>query len=247
MPHAVSYFGDKKTLFWFCGCYAYASVTLPKNARVLEIGGGQDPHPAGDVLVEKFLDNNMHRMMGTPPVLKGSIVVQGKPGQDRTIGQFNPAVVCADAEALPFEDKSFDFVITKDVLEHVPDIAAACREIGRVGRGGFIDVPRLESEWLFPQGIAHRWVFDLCGNSLVAREIKFQSPFGKPGDILHRLFADSVELQDAWARSRYYFHVVCMWRDHIPLTIGEPAEFSQVPTYAADETLQGAWVEGAKT
>lgn len=242
MPHAVKTVGDQKMLYWFCGNYAYASVVLPKDAKVLEIGGGQDPHPAGDVVVEKFLDDNRHRMMGAPPVLSGAIVVKDRQGQIHEMGQYNPVVVCADAEALPFEDKSFDFVITKDVLEHVPDIQAACREISRVGKQGFIDVPRLESEWLWPQGAAHRWVFDLRSNRLVAREIKFQSPFGEPGKILHRLFADSMELQDAWARSRYYFHVVCMWRDFIPLTIEEPVEFAQIQSYT-DASFQKGWIE----
>jgi ubiquinone/menaquinone biosynthesis C-methylase UbiE len=42
------------------------------------------------------------------------------------------AVNVADATALPFQDATFDFVVTQDVIEHVEDDRAALREIYRV-------------------------------------------------------------------------------------------------------------------
>ena len=42
------------------------------------------------------------------------------------------AFICADATLLPFEDGSFDRVIVSEVLEHIPDDAAAMKEIARV-------------------------------------------------------------------------------------------------------------------
>jgi len=38
--------------------------------------------------------------------------------------------------AMPFPDKSFDFVYCAHVLEHVDDPIRACREIMRVGKRG---------------------------------------------------------------------------------------------------------------
>ena len=40
--------------------------------------------------------------------------------------------VCGDAQALPFQDRSFDYVVSKDVLEHVPNDGQVLDEILRV-------------------------------------------------------------------------------------------------------------------
>lgn len=43
---------------------------------------------------------------------------------------------CADATALPFEDNSFDVVVSTQVAEYVPDIATFCSEVFRVLKPG---------------------------------------------------------------------------------------------------------------
>jgi ubiquinone/menaquinone biosynthesis C-methylase UbiE len=49
----------------------------------------------------------------------------------------------ADIEQLPFGDAGFDLVLAIEVLEHVPDPAAALRELRRVARGDVVfSVPR---------------------------------------------------------------------------------------------------------
>jgi SAM-dependent methyltransferase len=49
-------------------------------------------------------------------------------------------VVCQDITALTFDDESLDVVVSSDVLEHVPDPAAAFRESARVLRRGGVHV-----------------------------------------------------------------------------------------------------------
>jgi ubiquinone/menaquinone biosynthesis C-methylase UbiE len=128
---------------------------------------------------------------------------------------YSPQVVQADVIALPFEDKSFDFVICKDVLEHVDDIQQAAREISRVGKAGFVDCPRLTSEWLWPQGAMHVWTFT---EGLIAHRIDFTSPFG---NVMHEAFNENPEMQDSWARSRQFFHCIKFWQDEVKIEIGE--------------------------
>lgn len=57
----------------------------------------------------------------------------------------------SDALHLPFADSSFDKVICSEVLEHIPDYAAALAEINRVLKPGgsfALSVPRFGPEWL---------------------------------------------------------------------------------------------------
>lgn len=108
--------------------------------------------------------------------------------------------------ALPFEDASFDAVLSCGVLEHVPDEVGSVREIGRVLRpGGLFFIYQLPNwlsavEWLSEKviGVAHerryRWreVSDLLsqgGFSVVSR--RYGSLIPKNLDrlsVLRRLF-----------------------------------------------------------
>jgi ubiquinone/menaquinone biosynthesis C-methylase UbiE len=218
--HVVRLMGDTKTLLWMTGPFVYAQIDLPMAARVLEVGGGQDPHPAANVIVEKFLDDNKHRMMGADPITKSRLRGMTRNGPGADVGAFNPDIVQADVEDMPFEDKSFDFVICKDVLEHVDNPVKAAAEMSRVGKAGFLDTPKLTSEMLWPQPLIHKWVFDYDGRGgLVGRAIEFVSPFG---NILHKMFEESGDFQAAWAASRYHFHCVMFWQNELRVTIGEP-------------------------
>jgi 2-polyprenyl-6-hydroxyphenyl methylase/3-demethylubiquinone-9 3-methyltransferase len=51
-------------------------------------------------------------------------------GVPRSIGSFRPAQ--GRLERLPFADGSFDAVVAADVLEHLPDLPAAVKELARV-------------------------------------------------------------------------------------------------------------------
>ena len=73
-------------------------------------------------------------------------------------------------ESMPFEDKRFDFVYCSHVLEHVNDPIAACREILRIGKKGYIETPTRVSDMLYNYSYLHRWHVSTIGNSLVFLE-----------------------------------------------------------------------------
>lgn len=219
MPHLFYLDGTHKVLQWRVGTFLYAQARIPINASVLEIGGGNDPHPVSQVILDKFLDDNLHRsgqekLLRKPPALW--VDTSGK-ANDVTL---TPAFVCGDAEQLPFPDQSFDFIIAKDILEHCPDIEQAFSELQRVGHSGIVDVPKMSSEWLFQQKIQHQWTFSRVGETIVAHKVDFDSPFG---NLMHETFAKSAEIQKAWSLSRHYFHMVYLWDKKIDLKIGRPA------------------------
>ncbi|MVT08100.1 class I SAM-dependent methyltransferase [Chitinophaga tropicalis] len=113
-------------------------LNIKRTDRVLEVGGGHNPHPRANVVVDKYVDDNTHRS-GDIKVFK------------------NQTFLNADGEHLPFADKEFDYVICNHVLEHVEDPVAFLNEQFRVAKRGYIETPSLLGEHLFPKK-SHKWV-----------------------------------------------------------------------------------------
>ncbi len=122
-------------------------LKIKKHESVIEVGGGHNPHPKATVVVDKYVESNYHR--------KSDIKVYA-----------HQAFVEADGENLPFENKSFDYAITNQVLEHVNDPAAFLKEQMRVANRGYIEVPSVIGEYLFPKK-SHRWIILELDNKLV--------------------------------------------------------------------------------
>jgi len=105
---------------------------FPSDARLLDVGCGTG------WLADHFADYTG---------LDGSFDAVAAAGErDRNVALHNVA------EPLPFADASFDGVVMKDLLEHVPDPVALVREVRRVLRPGgrvFASSPD-----------AQRWVWD---------------------------------------------------------------------------------------
>lgn len=124
-------------------------LRIPKNARVLEIGGGGFPHPKTSLILDKFL-------------LEDGMCQRG--GADLVIDR---PFVHADACKMPFLDKSFDYVIASHVIEHISEaeIESFVREINRVGNAGYIEAPGPLYETLrdIPE---HLWFVVCAGNTV---------------------------------------------------------------------------------
>jgi SAM-dependent methyltransferase len=150
-------------------------LKVPKRHRVLEVGGGHNPNPRSNVVVDKFVDTNYHRS-GNIKVLQNQEFIQ------------------ADGENLPFKDGEFDYVICNHVLEHVEDPIRFLKEQSRVANEGYIEVPSLLGEYLAPKE-SHPWLILEIDEKLVMVEkskvnFKVSHDFGEM--FLHFLPSKSI-------------------------------------------------------
>ena len=114
-----------------------------KGGRLLEVGSGLG-HLVGQ-LEDSFETYGMD--------LNHWAVKQSKPVINKT------SLETASAQDLPYADGSFDVVIIKHIVEHLPDPAKALREIGRVTAPGGILIlatPNLGS--LLKPWKGERWI-----------------------------------------------------------------------------------------
>lgn len=118
---------------------------IPEGAKVLEIGPGHVPFPRADSFVD------------WEPRLPNTVKCD------------------LGSEALPFADKSFDFIYCRHVLEDMFSPFLLCREMARVGKAGYIETPSPVAE--MGRGVDggsppyrgyhhHRWIIWKAGNAL---------------------------------------------------------------------------------
>jgi len=129
------------------------------------------PRPRTDGLYFREKMRAIHRI-GPPGPMRTVLEVGG--GTSSLTGLLHPGAtvvnleidpdarssVVGDATTLPFDDARFDAVTFFDVLEHIPDDAAAVREALRVLRpGGWLLVTTPNHTWRFPSS---RLLAPLC-------------------------------------------------------------------------------------
>lgn len=166
------------------------SPAPPTTGLVLDVGGGDRPHPRADVVVDKFVADDFERAGG------------------RELSLTRPLVV-ASGERLPFADRAFSYAIASHVLEHSEDPRRFASELARVAEAGFIQVPTRRAELTFGWPF-HRWLIDREGDTLVfAARGEARAHFG---EAFHQDFARSALLRAWWAASRSAWQHSLHWR-----------------------------------
>lgn len=112
-------------------------MILKKSDLVLEVGSGNRPNPRSDVLVDKFVTDSGQREAGYNIVIDRPFVI-------------------ADAQKLPFKDKSFDYIIASHLVEHLENPALFFKECMRVADRGYIECPTDLIERMFSYSF-HLW------------------------------------------------------------------------------------------
>lgn len=131
---------------------------LRKEDIVIDIGSGDKPFWRANVFLDKLSLKNLHRHSDTQTV--------------KTLGPF----IDSDINKTPFKDKAFDYSFCAHLLEHVDRPDLALKEIMRISKQGYIEVPNGVIEFISPFH-SHLWFILRDKNKLI---------FYRKSDKLHK-------------------------------------------------------------
>ena len=111
---------------------------------------------------------------------------------------------------MPFDDNQFDFVISSHVMEHVKDLKYFIKEIERVSKRGYIELPtKLEDNLVFENKKEHLWQMDFDDVNhklLISKKIQFLEPVLTVSTIqkMRKYFKSSLVLELLWENKIEY-------------------------------------------
>lgn len=134
---------------------------VPDDARVLDVGGWAKPLPRADVVLDLL-----------PYATRGLYGRESDEPERFTEATWLQLDVCAK-DPWPFEDDAFDVAVCSHTLEDVRDPVGVCRELSRVAKAGYVEVPAPVEELTW--GVHgpwvgwshHHWVTERDGDGLV--------------------------------------------------------------------------------
>jgi SAM-dependent methyltransferase len=180
------------------------ALPVEDEALVLDVGSGDKPSWRADVLLDRYL---------------GHEYAAQRSGRRRA--RITRPLFNADAAHMPFADGVFDYTICSNLLEHVVDPAGVIRELMRVSRAGYIEVPEASSAKIidFP---SHIWWCRLDRGTdpptlvFTAKEGRHFDP--EIADYLHRSGLD--HRVEAVLNSRFEHRVIMLrWSGTIPYRV----------------------------
>jgi hypothetical protein len=134
-------------------------LRIPDNALVLDVGGWAKPLARADWVIDLL-----------PYATRG---LYGEATDERFREETWVQHDICDRDAWPFEDQQFDYVVCSHTLEDVRDPIGVCRELSRVARAGYVEVPApveeltwgIQGEWV--GWSHHHWITEMIDDELV--------------------------------------------------------------------------------
>lgn len=183
-------------------------LRIKKHYKVLEVGGGNDPHPRSNIVVDKYAGNQNYHRSGDLKILNHQQFIE------------------ADGENLPFTDNSFDYVICIHVLEHVEHPQKFMDEQFRVAKRGYLEAPSLIGEYLAPKD-SHKWVMLEIDDKIIMYEkeiIGFKKTFDFGELFLHHLPKISLPYKLLQYTVNNILTINYEWKDKIDILINPQEE-----------------------
>ena len=196
-------------------------IPVSGDGLVLDIGSGDKPHWRADVLLDW---------------LPGKDSAAQRSGAEAA--RVSRPLFHGDACDMPFADGVFDYVICSHLLEHVHDPAAVMREMMRVAKAGYIEVPEAASAKIldFP---THLWWVRLI-DGVLDFEPKTARAFDP--EIAAYLARSGLEREmEALLDSRFEHRVISLrWNGTIPHHVCGPVDPKMIDEAAAANVRHGA-------
>ncbi len=155
IPNSIIYFLKRKVV---------PGYRVRKNDLVIDIGSGDKPFWRANVFFDNLSLDNLQRSTYENTI--------------STIGNF----INGDITKTNFKDKAFDFSYCSHLLEHVERPDLAIKEIMRISKAGYIEVPNGLIDFINPF-FSHLWFVFLHKNKLV---------FFRKSDKLHNVLRENA-------------------------------------------------------
>jgi hypothetical protein len=136
-------------------------LELPDTALVLDVGGWAKPLARADWVIDLL-----------PYETRGLYGASSDEPERFSAATWVQHDIC-DRDPWPFADDQFDFAVCAHTLEDVRDPIGVCRELSRVAKAGYVEVPApveeltwgVQGEWV--GWSHHHWITELLDDELV--------------------------------------------------------------------------------
>lgn len=176
----------------------FLKFDIDKAEKVLDLGSGGEPFKYATHLMDYYPDDTHHRY--------NKLKTNGLP------------FLVGDIQRLPYKNKSFDFVYSAHVIEHIENPELACEEMMRVASRGYIEVPTRMSDLMFNFARMkhfHKWHITMAGNTLIFCEYN-EWERKDTGDIEFFKIAHSMlpnPLKTSYRRNKNLYTNMFLWKD----------------------------------